>query len=483
VTNGGTAFVSTRQSNLRGKSRYARAAVLFVAAAWISVVLTHRAQALPSFARQTGESCASCHVDFPQLTPFGRRFKLGGYTLGGGENTKTYKRVFGSSQKVPPISFMAVAGFTHTQAPQDPGDLPIGPNDNLVGQELSAFYGGAITENLGAFVQATYSGPSPNFGWDNADVRFTKSMTIGKSDVIFGITAHNNPTVQDVWNTLPAWGFPFVGSEIAPGPSAATVIDQAFAQHVAGVGAYAFVNNMLYLEASAYKQLTPRQLKTLGVDPVDGPPGLIDGVSPYFRIAAEPNWGNHWLEFGAFGFMTSVNPFAMPDVDASTFSGTDKYTDLGADAQYQYMGDDNIVTLRAVYVNERQKRDASVANGLSANSTDTLNTFRAQASLAHNKDNRIVLTGGYFNTWGSSDSILYGDNATTFSPDSDGWIAELAYIPFGTSSSPLWPWFNARVGLQYVWYNKFNGASTNYDGKGTNASDNNTLFAYLWVAM
>ena len=39
------------------------------------------ASAVPSFARQTGQPCATCHTAFPELTPFGRRFKLNGYTL------------------------------------------------------------------------------------------------------------------------------------------------------------------------------------------------------------------------------------------------------------------------------------------------------------------------------------------------------------------------------------------------------------------
>ena len=43
------------------------------------------AHALPSFARQTGQPCGACHTDFPALTPYGRRFKLLGYTAGGGE--------------------------------------------------------------------------------------------------------------------------------------------------------------------------------------------------------------------------------------------------------------------------------------------------------------------------------------------------------------------------------------------------------------
>lgn len=40
------------------------------------------AMALPSFARQTGQPCGTCHTDFPALTPYGRRFKLLGYTTG-----------------------------------------------------------------------------------------------------------------------------------------------------------------------------------------------------------------------------------------------------------------------------------------------------------------------------------------------------------------------------------------------------------------
>jgi len=38
---------------------------------------------VPSFTRQTGLACSACHYQFPQLTPFGRLFKLNGYTLTG----------------------------------------------------------------------------------------------------------------------------------------------------------------------------------------------------------------------------------------------------------------------------------------------------------------------------------------------------------------------------------------------------------------
>src|ERR1035441_6275506 len=45
---------------------------------------TPPANALPSYARQTGQPCGTCHTDFPGLTPYGRKFKLLGYTVGGG---------------------------------------------------------------------------------------------------------------------------------------------------------------------------------------------------------------------------------------------------------------------------------------------------------------------------------------------------------------------------------------------------------------
>jgi hypothetical protein len=68
-----------------------------------------------------------------------------------------------------------------------------------------------------------------------------------------------------------------------------------------------------------------------------------------------------------------------------------------------------------------------------------------------------------------------GFNPNPGSPNSSGWISEIAYIPFESSKSPIWPWFNARLGVQYIYYNEF-------DGDRTLAHANNTVFVYLWMA-
>jgi hypothetical protein len=41
---------------------------------------------------------------------------------------------------------------------------------------------------------------------------------------------------------------------------------------------------------------------------------------------------------------------------------------------------------------------------------------------------------------------------------------------------------NLKLGIQYTIYTVYNGGGRNYDGFGRNASDNNTLFLYAWLA-
>jgi hypothetical protein len=472
-------------------------ALIVVLAGFLTIGFAPPAAALPSFARQTGQPCGACHTDFPGLTPYGRRFKLGGYTAGGGAYRPT---LFPSSDDssesdtkkkwVPPISMMAIVGFTNTETPQAPPTAPYSANNNTVVSPVSFFWGGAVTDHIGAFAQLTYNAPpAGGFGndpfghtwtWDQTDIRYADSTSIGNFAVTYGITANNNPTVQDAWNSTPAWAFPnaYAVSTLGFGFGPTPLIDGAFAAHVGSVGAYAYINDVLYLEASAYHTLDHSTQNALGADPFSAP-GTSD-VMPYWRVAFEPHWGNNWLEIGTFGMMAGIHPWASPPggpnaVTTATFSQTDKYTDIGFDTQYQYQGDNYWFTLRGSYIHEYQKLDASFANFVAANPTNELNEARAYASLAYGNDNRVVLTGQYFNSWGSADTALYA-SSPNFSPNSDGWIAEIAYIPFISSVAPGWPWFNARVGLQYTWYEKFNGTTVG-------ASSNNTLFLYLWLAM
>src|SRR5437016_11608774 len=117
-----------------------------------------RAVSLPLYARQTGQPCAACHTAFPELTPFGRRFKLGGYTLGGGDSSLPFS---GLLQPSFPHSDASQPGAANMQAGRGSGGRRRGgggaaPNDELVLEQGAIFTGGGISDTLGAFVRATY---------------------------------------------------------------------------------------------------------------------------------------------------------------------------------------------------------------------------------------------------------------------------------------------------------------------------------------
>jgi hypothetical protein len=49
--------------------------------ALLLMTLKPEAHAVPSYSRQTGLPCASCHFAPPELNAFGRKFKLDGYVF------------------------------------------------------------------------------------------------------------------------------------------------------------------------------------------------------------------------------------------------------------------------------------------------------------------------------------------------------------------------------------------------------------------
>lgn len=460
---------------VHGPGRVAAAGLCLLLTMVLALTLApERASALPSFARQTGQPCASCHTAFPELTPFGRRFKLNGYTLQGGDS------------KLPPLAAAVQTSFTDyarkldapagNYAPPSPNG-GFKTNDNLdPAQQASLFYGGKIIGNLGAFIQATYATDySRVFGLDNADIRYADNATIGNFDFVYGVTVNDNPTVQDVWNTTPAWRFPYISSNFALSPAASTMIESFGPGQTAGGGGYIFAHDMFYAELTGYGSLSPRAQTTLG-DCCGGT--TIDGVAPYWRLAVEPNWGDNSLMIGTFGMAANVLPGGM------TGFGTDKFTDIGIDSQYQWIGDVHAITLRGSYVYEKQQLDATYYGlGASMNPSNYLRSLNLSASYIY--DHTISLTGGFFQLTGTPDAIAYANNAN-FSPNSQGYIVDLAYLPFSHGGPSAWPWLNTRIGVTYNWWTRFDGGTSDIDPVNCpgcrSAKNNNTLLLYAFTA-
>jgi hypothetical protein len=89
--------------------------------------------------------------------------------------------------------------------------------------------------------------------------------------------------------------------------------------------------------------------------------------------------------------------------------------------------------------------------------------------------------------WGNTNQLLYNTGADDStgsikgSPDSTSFTVEADWVPFGKADSFWHPFVNWKLGLQYTWYTEFNGSGKNYDGFGRAASDNNTVFLFLWT--
>jgi hypothetical protein len=428
--------------------------------AGVAALPAGRAAAVPLFARQTGQQCAACHNGFPELTPYGRLFKLNGYTFGGGQTS------------LPPISFMTVGSFTNTQAPQAGGAAPHYADDNNPAIDfVSMFYGGMLLPNLGIFGQVTYDNIGKTFGWDNTDLRYAQTLKLHDTEAIVGVTVNNNPTVQDVWNSTPAWSYPWLASGLAPTPAAGTALEGQFAQQVVGVSPYIFWDRLVYVEVGGYRTLGNRLLDELGA----GTGGTqINGVAPYWRVALEPGWGANSWEVGTFGFRAAEVPGGV-----SGF-GTDHVTDIGFDTQYQYLGNINSFSVQSYFIHENGQYAASALQGVTSNAHDRLDSFRIKGSYIYQQTYEATLA--YFNLGGSRDALLYGPDSANNSPDSSGFIGELDYMPFNYGGPAFWPWLNVKFGLQYTYYTRFNGGTNNYDGAGSSAVGNNTLYLFAWLA-
>lgn len=437
-----------------------RLGVLLVLIAACCAAYPWPAQALPSYARQTGQECAACHNGFPELTPYGRLFKLNGYTFSGG------------TSNWPGLAVMAIPSFTHTQkdqaAPPAPG---FGLNDDFAFTG-SLFYGGKIVDHLGVFSQLTYDGIANQVVWDNLDLRYANVGQLGGQELVYGLSLNNNPTMQDVWNSTPAWGYPYIGSGLAPTPAAATLIEGGLSQQVLGLNPYVYWNRLVYADIGAYRTLGPWSLSALGVAP--GGTSAIDGIAPNWRFAIEPAWGNNTWEFGTFGLSAGLVPQRV------TGAGTDRLTDIGFDTQYQFLGARDSFSVQARYIYENQNLSASQALGFTSKSHNHLNSFNIKGTYFYKQT--VGLTAGYFNINGPPDPLFYGGASANAKPNSSGYTVELDYIPFNNGGPSFWPWLSVKFGLQYVHYDKFNGAGTNFDGAGANAGDNNTLFAFAWLA-
>lgn len=485
-----------------------------------ATLLPMDARALPLFARQTGQNCVSCHAggQFPELTPYGRMFKLTGYTIG--------QRVAVPISAMGQITYTKVKDTGKSDDPQ--ADFQKNGSPMFAGGSL--FFGGKVTDNIGAFIQWTYDnyagqrvGDSGNNDGkfqgkpaaDNIDIRYADRFVDANRDLVVGFSVNNNPSVADPWSTAAAW-MQYVPP---PSPTGSRFIDAATpfpgfgsGGNVAGLNLYMYLNQMLYAELGLY-QTANKGFSFMSAGHDDANTTKLKGVNnPYWRLALTREWGAHNLMVGTSGMVAHLYD---SNTDTSDPNSVFRVTNTGLDAQYQYLLDPHTITAQVAYMRQKTNYSANTiagnagigspsgfvaADGVTpladANSADTTNTFRAKLSYIYQAKYGGSLA--YFNLTGTTNTAnqMSGFDPVTgtiTSTDPLGLGSVLSTRVGGNlSGNPatrgltyeafVMPVQYVRVGVQYTAYSKFNGASDNYDGLGRNARDNNSLFFYVWGA-
>jgi hypothetical protein len=450
-----------------------RLAPFLVVMALALLATAEPALAVPSFAAQTGQPCSACHIGAfgPQLTPVGRAFKIGGYTQTGGE---------GWLSKVP-LAAMIIGSFTHTDKAQPDAAAPhFARNNNPAFEQASLFLAGRLTDYAGGFVQGTYDGVKHSFVLDNTDLRLTAPLDFKDSELRIGLSLNNGPTVQDPYNSTFAWIYPFAASKLAPTPAAQPLLAGGLIGNSVGVTAYAWYDRRLYVEAGGYNTYGRTLLKVTGT--ALGP-GATANVAPYARVAYEWNWAGQSAHVGGLLLHSNLNPATGNRTVDGSF-GRDSYTDIAVDAGYQFLGDGrHIATVDGIFTHENQNLRGSVGRGASSQTANHLDQVRLNLSYWY--QGTYGLSFGWQNTWGNANPALYAPAPVTGSangkPNSNSFVIEADWVPFGKGDSWARPLANLKLGAQYTIYTRFNGGNGNYDGSGRNASDNNTLFLYAWL--
>lgn len=442
-------------------------ALLISAITWL--LTSGTAYAIPSFARQTGMPCSACHTVFPELTPFGRQFKLRGYTLGAGFADKQFPYNL-------PLSARLQVGDTSVKnrykGATAADDFP--QSNKPIVQLLGLYYGGKIAGKVGAFAQYNYDGIEKKWAAEMVDVRYADSLMAGNNELIYGVSLSNSPSMEDVWNTSGMWVYPYT-SDAGIMPMQTSLLDMMpLANQIGNVGVYGFYESHLYVEIGFMHNGKTGIFRPLNL----GTPLAIaiSGNAPHLRLAWETYWdSNNSLMVG--GNALRANIFPDP---ANLIGPTDRFTDVMVDTQFQHYDGDYLYSLLASYGHEKRDWTASFPAMNASNPSDNLNTFKVDGHYWYQR--KIGGGIGYFDYRGSTDKMAYGTMMPMAmamanfagSPNTSGWIAEADWLPLENTE-------NLKLGLRYTAYTKYNGASTNYNGAGRDASDNNSLYVYAWL--
>lgn len=418
------------------------------------------ADAIPAYARQTGSACADCHAgayggggNGPNLTPYGMRFKLNGYTDTDGNGFKI------------PLAGQLVE--THT--------VPARGDSSTHLAEAELYLAGRLTDQIGGYVkvEADHAAPGTyNTRLSELDLRFVaKELRLGGKDLTLGVSVNNSPGFDDPIAVLPATTH--LGPPGGQGPTG-TFLNlssaNAPAHRVIGATVYGVYDAEWYGAVGSYSSLPTSTQDRLGYAP-GGDPGRIDGTG-YVRFAYMKDLKRQFFSVGVVGLATRRQ---LPRGGRS-----DRLTDLGYDLSYQFLGNrENIVQLSYVNILEQRRYGSTPTSQLTpwlvALPRGTLHDATLSATYVYRQSYGVQLA--HLESNGTRDAARFTPHGD---PDTTANLLSVFWAPFGKDDSFT---ASANLKLAATWFRftRFNGATENIFGAppGVPATRPGDLDAFL----
>ncbi|TPG11383.1 cytochrome C [Rhodanobacter glycinis] len=416
---------------------------LYCSLAALLLFASTAAHAIPVYARQTGSACADCHAgayggggNGPNLTPYGMRFKLNGYTDTDGNGGKI------------PVSAQLVE--THTAPARGESSM------NLT--EADLYLAGRLTDQVGGYVkvEADRVGHNTyNTKLRNVDLRFVaRELKLGGKDLTLGVSVNNSPSFDDPIAVLPA--ATNLGPPGGQGPTGTFLklsSANAPAYRVIGATVYGLYDSDWYGEVGTYNSLPTSTQDHLGYS-ISGDPGKI-GDTGYFRFAYMKDLKRQFFSVGVVGLTTRRQ--------LQRRGSSDKLTDLGYDLTYQFLGNrENIVQLSYVNILEKRRYGSTPPDpgtpGFTALPRGALHDETLSVTYTFRQSYGLQLA--HLESNGTRDAVRFGPYGN---PDTTANLLSVFWAPFGKDDS-FTSVANMKIAATWFRFTRFNGATNNIFG-------------------
>lgn len=161
----------------------------------MGMIMPRESQAVPSFARQIQKPCTACHTIWPNLTQYGRQFKVKAYT-DVHQDWQMINKDRLNLLYIFPVSARAIfLPYSHEV------DKVAGINENTTElDQVALFVGSRIFDYAGVFASAEWSPDSGNFELPTAKLAF--QYPLGEGNTLGLVVFKGLAASADPFNTL-----------------------------------------------------------------------------------------------------------------------------------------------------------------------------------------------------------------------------------------------------------------------------------------